>query len=367
MTIGTPGNESYQHLPDFPARRILVEKVLGGYDRASYDPSTPADQIYKGPGDKTGDFTKDLSQGTLGDFLESPRQFWLRFNGAFAAKLSSASFTINGRIGDLAEASTDAIRASGTPTTVGTIPHFVGTPLEDMYPWVHPTDSDFFGDLCGRHPHNEWRHARTRGILYQRSVDPYPRFNVYGMPDDIFEFTDDEGQPWLVIIDYKSTSSSSIPPDASTPSKWEDKIDNWWNPRHTSGKFHRAYIRQLEFYAWLMERIVAREGLPHKIHPVGHHIVFNAGHNGQTDFNGGLNLQLQSAHLELTLDWSWVEPTIDLAIECILDPNIPPKQPLLNPPNAKTGAPSKTANYHNFDVMDNRYEWMMNNQPGSWP
>jgi hypothetical protein len=32
MTIGNSGNESYQHLPAFPARRILVEKVLGGYD-----------------------------------------------------------------------------------------------------------------------------------------------------------------------------------------------------------------------------------------------------------------------------------------------------------------------------------------------
>ncbi|MDP7312983.1 MAG: hypothetical protein QF831_06055, partial [Candidatus Thalassarchaeaceae archaeon] len=193
------------------------------------------------------------------------------------------------------------------------------------------------------------------------------RLNVYGMPDDIFEFTDEDGQPWLVIIDYKSTSSPSIPPDPSTPSKWEKKLDNWWNPRDSSGKFHRSYIRQLEFYAWLMERIVAREGLPHRIHPVGHHIVFNAGHNGQTDFNGGLNLQLQSAHAELPLDWSWVEPTIDLAIECILDPNLPPKQPLLNPPNIRSGALSTTENYHNFDVMDDRYEWMMNNHPGSWP
>ena len=367
MPVGDPGNESYQHLPDFPARRVLLEKRIGDYDRAPYDSSTPANQIFFGPGQRGGDFTKDLSQGTLGVFLESPRQFWLRFNGAFEASLSSASFTINGRIGTLAEASTDAIRASGTRTTVGSIPHFVGTPLEDMYPWVHPTDSDFFGDLCGRRPYHEWRWARTRGILYQRSVDPYPRLNVYGMPDDIFEFTDEDDQPWLVIIDYKSTSSDSIRPDASTPSKWENKLDNWWNPRDNSGKYHRGYIRQLEFYAWLMERIVAREGLPHRIWPVGHNIIFNAGHNGQTDLNAGLNLELQSAHASIPLDWSWVEPTIDLAIECILDPNLPPKQPMLNPPNARTGAPSTRQNYHDFDVMDNRYEWMMNNHPGSWP
>ncbi|MCH1540827.1 MAG: PD-(D/E)XK nuclease family protein [Candidatus Poseidonia sp.] len=359
MTVGDPGNESYQFLPGFPANRILLDKKVGGYDRTAYDPSTAATQIFYGVGQRGSDFTKDLSQGTLGIFLESPRQFWLRFNGAFAARLSGASFTINERIGTLAEASTDVIRASGTLSRVGAIPHFSGTPLADMVPWIHPTDPDFFVDLCGRRPYAQWRWARTRGILYQRPTDPYARFNVYGMPDDILEYTDEDGQPWLVIIDYKSTSSK--------PSKWQEKVTEWWNPRHSSGKFHRAYIRQLEFYAWMMERIVAREGLPHRVHPIGHHIIFNAGHGSQVDFTTSLDLQLESAHTETPLDWSWVEPTIDLAIECILDPNLPPKQAMPSPPNSRTGRVSTVENFHDFDVMDNRYEWMRTNHPGSWP
>lgn len=354
MAVGDPGNESHQHVPGFPANRIQLGKDLGGYDRSrTYDPSTPASNTFTSS--LRSDFSKDCSQGRFMTFLQSPRVFWMHYIAGFSDSLSSASFTINGRIGDLAEAATDQLRAATPVGRAGTLPFFDGTPLEDMRPFVHPTLPNFTNEILGRNTH-AWLHARQHGILYQRPTDPHPMLNVYGMPDDLLEFEDEDGQLWLVLIDYKSTSSS----------KWTQKVDNWFDVR--KDEFHRAYMAQLEFYAWMLERIIARDGLPHRMYPVGYHVAFNAGHGGQTAFTGSdLSLNIESAVISHEMDWTWIEPTLDLAIECLLDSDVPPKQPLPNPPNSRTGAPSTSMRYHDFDVMDSRYAWMQTNHPGSWP
>jgi len=356
MSVGDPGNESYQHVPDFPASRINLDKSLGGYTKSNqYDPSVPATQHHQDMWD--GNFSMDLSQGKFNLFLQSPRHFWMQYNGPFEASHSSASFTVNERVGTLAESTTDAIRTSGSGATVASIPFFSGTMLENMHPFVHPSNPDFTSEFMGR----EWpgfTQARTHGVLYGRSgIDPHPRFNVYGIPDDLLEYEDAEGQKWIVIIDYKTTSVND----------WPKKVEHWFDPR--KDKFHRAYRVQLEFYAWLIEQIIQRDGLPHRVSPIGHHIAFNVGHNGQVDLMGGpMSLELESAHVPLELDWSWIQPTIDLAIECVLEPKPPAKQGLPGPPNAKSGKPSTAAlKFHNFDVSDERYVWLMKNHRGSWP
>jgi len=356
MTIGNSGNESWQHVPDFPASRIQIDKSLGGYTKSNqYDSSVPATKHHQDMWN--GNFSMDLSQGKFNLFLKSPRHFWMQYNGPFEASHSSASFTVNERVGTLAESTTDAIRASGSGATVASIPFFSGTMLQNMHPFVHPSRPDFTSEFMGR----EWpgfTQARTHGVLYGRTgIDPHPRFNVYGIPDDLLEYEDSEGQKWIVIIDYKTTSVKD----------WSKKVNDWFDPRKDI--YHRSYIVQLEFYAWLMEQIIQRDGLPHRVSPIGHHIGFNVGHNGQADLmNSQMSLELESAHIPLELDWSWIQPTIDLAIECVLAPNPPVRQGLPGPPKEKGGKPSTAApKFHNFDVSDERYVWLMKNHPGSWP
>ena len=117
MSVGDPGNESYQHVPDFPASRINLDKSLGGYTKSNqYDPSVPATQHHQDMWD--GNFSMDLSQGKFTLFLQSPRHFWMQYNGPFEASHSSASFTVNERVGTLAESTTDAGRPLSPVTIV---------------------------------------------------------------------------------------------------------------------------------------------------------------------------------------------------------------------------------------------------------
>lgn len=357
MPVGDPGNESHQYVPGGAYNRVYVgNKGIGGYSGRTwtYDPSTPATNTFTDS--NRADFSKDLSQGQFANFLQSPRLFWMRYRAGFNEKYSTPTFTINSRIGRLAEASTDQLRTQTPLPTVGTLPFFAGTPLANMVPFVHPTDSDFTDDILGRHPTGEYKFARARGVLYGRASDPYPRLNVYGMPDDLFEFEDEDGQKWMVIVDYKSTTTPDL----------QAKLNTWWDIRDQP--YHRPYMTQLEFYAWLMERIIQREGLSHQVWPIGYHVVFNIGQSGQANLSGAsLSLNLESGVTQHEMDWSWIEPTIDLAIECLLDNTPPPKQGVPGPPNRRTGAASTSVHYHPWDIIDDRYDWLQTNHPGSWP
>ena len=65
--------------------------------------------------------------------------------------------------------------------------------------------------------------------------------------------------------------------------------------------------------------------------------------------------------MDVDLDWSWVEPTLDLALECILMPAPPPVQML--PMRTARGAPKMHDNWS----FAERYQWLMTNHPGSGP
>ena len=361
MPVGDPGNESHQFVPGSPHTRVYVGKRgIGGYDRTyTYDATTPATNALTR--NFRDDFSKDLSQGKFSLFLQSPRVFWMRFVAGFDSDLDSPGFTINTRVGRLAEATTDALRVQSPVPTVASIPFFAGTAMANMRPFVHPTDPTFTADILGRHPVNEWMFARTRGVLYGRATDPFPRLNVYGMPDDLLEFEDEDGQMWMVLVDYKSTSTSNL----------AAKVASWWQMTgQGSQPYHANYVTQLEFYAWFVEQLIQREGLPHRVHPTAYHVIFNVGH-GTTpatfSSSNNMRLNVQSAVASWDMDWSWIQPTLDLAIACLLDPSVPPKQPV--PPGpTPSGRPSRAApKYHDFEVMDNRYDWLQSNHPGSWP
>ena len=344
MTVGAPGNESFQHLPDHPRKRLNLDAKPGGYSRKKiYDPTKPATNHFQNWHDPLSDFSSDMSRSKMDLFLKSPRDFWMRYNG-FSEQIDSPSWTINDRVGTLAEAHFDAIRAAGNTQQS---PLLANTIFANAKPFIHPSKPDFIEILCGRRT-NSWSHVRTMGVLYKRSTDPHGMLNVYGEPDDILEMEDERGNPLLAIIDFKAGSKNPA------------KLDY---PKWFDDKYHTSYLLQLEFYAWLLEQIITREGLPHKVLPVGANIHLNVGQSQADLFSAGASPSLTIDHelIPVDLDWSWVEPSLDLAIECLLDPNPPPVQEL--PTKSGRGA----AKVHDNWVFAERYEWLMNTHPKLWP
>ena len=350
-----PGR-SDQFVPNPIQDRIHLGKKLGGYSgKRIYDPATPATNTYYNM--RSGDFSKDLSHSRFVMFLKSPRSFWLRQNHGFVEKYDGPQFTLNSRVGILAEAHFDSLRSAATLTYS---PLLAGTEFENCVPFIHPTDPDFIDTFCGRRTHS-WSWARTHGFLFQRPSDPHPMLNVYGEPDELVEFTDEDGQKWIVIVDFKAKSTN---PRYGEENEYDpNKLNSRGIPKHFAENFGVSHRIQLEFYGWLLEKIIQRDNLPHKVYPIGHHVVFNVGQDQDDIFNNGSSLNLGMSHYNISvpLDWSWIEPSIELALECILSPDLPDKQ----------GLPSRTGRgaekFYDFEVFDDRYEWMMNNHPSSWP
>ena len=350
-----PGR-SDQLVPDPIQDRIYMKQALDGYSgKRIYDPTTPATKTYYDS--FNGDFSKDLSHSRFVMFLKSPRSFWLRFNQGFSEKYDGPQFTLNNRVGTLAEAHFDTLRAT---SPLAPSPLLAGTEFENCLPFIHPTDPDFIETFCGRRT-NSWQWTRTHGHLFQRSSDPHPMLNVYGEPDELVEFTDEDGQQWIVVIDFKAQSSN--PKYGEKKEYNPSKLKRNGIPKHFGEAFGVSHRVQLEFYAWLIEKIIQRDNLPHKVYPVGHHVIFNVGWDQGDIFNNTTspNLGMSRYNVSVPLDWSWIEPSIELALECILSPTLPDKQGL--PTRTGTGAEK----FYDFEVLDDRYAWMQANHPGSWP
>ena len=206
MAVGDPGNESFQHLPDHPRRRLYLGAKPDEYSgKKIYDPTKPATNHWQNWRDRSGtsDFSSDMSRSKMDLFLKSPRDFWMRYNTGFKEQIDSPLWTINNRVGTLAEAHFDAIRAAGNTQQS---PLLANTLFANAKPFIHPSKPDFIEILCGRRT-NSWSHVRTMGVLYKRSTDPHAMLNIYGEPDDILEMEDEEGNPVLVIVDFKAGST----------------------------------------------------------------------------------------------------------------------------------------------------------------
>tara|TARA_B100001996_G_scaffold143960_1_gene109495 strand:- start:2470 stop:3531 length:1062 start_codon:yes stop_codon:yes gene_type:complete len=350
-----PGR-SDQFVPDPIQDRIYLGKKMGGYSgKRIYDPSTPATNTYYNM--REGDFSKDMSHSRFSLFLKSPRSFWLRYTQGFVEKYDGPQFTLNNRVGTLAEAHFDLLRNT---SPLSPSPLLAGTEFENCLPFIHPNDPDFIETFCGRRTHS-WSWARTHGFLFKRKSDPHHMLNVYGEPDELVEFTDKSGQKWIVIIDFKAKSSN--PHYGENNEYSPEELNRRGIPKHFGEGFGVSHRIQLEFYAWLLEKIIQRDNLPHKVYPVGHHVIFNVGWDQDDIFNGGssMNLEMSSYNVSVPLDWSWIESSIELALECILDAKLPDKQ----------GLPSRNGRgqekFYDFEVFDDRYEWMQNQHPGNWP
>ena len=192
MTIGTPGNESYQHLPErylptyFGSDKV---EVVPRYDSATAN-------------DLKRNRRLRLSRSGVELFLKSPRTFWMKWCHHLPESPPSPSPTLNTATGTLLEAEASRLRHEISQGRSGKMAILRGTPLEDAVPWTHPNDPDFVNRICGRP--GGWRMSEKTALPYTRSGENNPAFDIYGELDEIFSITDEDGNEQLVIIDFKS-------------------------------------------------------------------------------------------------------------------------------------------------------------------
>ena len=90
-----------------------------------------------------------------------------------------------------------------------------------------------------------------------------------------------------------------------------------------------AYRTQLEFYAWFLQQRMKAEGRSEEVIPIGLNVIFQIDQS-QSDINdvsgGGPGLKFKTYVAETELDTSWIEDSIDLAIECLVSDELPARQ-----------------------------------------
>jgi hypothetical protein len=128
---------------------------------------------------------------------------------------------------------------------------------------------------------NEWRTAwglvdkySIHGVQYH---DVLGNWMVYGSVDDIW--LNDKKE--LIIVDYKSSTNDKIYPE---------------------------YRQQLEFYAWIFKK------RNYKVSPIGY-LLFYQPITKRNTFDW--RLDFESRLIDVTINDSWVQQTIDDALECL--------------------------------------------------
>ena len=124
-------------------------------------------------------------------------------------------------------------------------------------------------------------------------------YTLYGSIDDLW-LNKDDGK--VVVIDYKATSNK-----------------NQLN-YETSGKsYHKSYLRQLEFYAYLLKLN------KYKVGKTGYWMLCNAGRTDQKIFDGNLDFKIDLLSYNLKTDY--IEDTLVELEKCYNSKKIPPHNP----------------------------------------
>jgi len=118
---------------------------------------------------------------------------------------------------------------------------------------------------------------------------------IFGAVDDVWINNDTHE---LHVVDYKSTSKQGIPT--------------------IEGGFGDGYKRQMEIYQWLLSNIGFR------VSSTGYFLYVNGNKHGgfyEADLVG--TMKFETTMISYAGDFSWVEPTIKNAIECLSGNNVP--------------------------------------------
>jgi CRISPR/Cas system-associated exonuclease Cas4 (RecB family) len=208
-----------------------------------------------------------LSRGKIDAFIKCPRCFY------FDRRLGVAQppgypFSLNSAVDALLKKEFDIHRAKGTKH-----------PLMESYgidavPLAHEKI-------------DEWRDSLHAGITTRIKGT---NVVVTGGVDDVW--VKPNGQ--FIIVDYKATSKEE---EVTLDAEWQD-----------------GYKRQMEIYQWLFRQN------DYKVSDTGYFVYCN----GKTDrkaFDGKLEFDIKV--IPYTGDTSWVEKTVNDAIECLKSDKIP--------------------------------------------
>ena len=122
---------------------------------------------------------------------------------------------------------------------------------------------------------------------------------IFGSLDDLWFNKDSEE---VVVIDYKATSN-------------KDELNYVTSNR----SYHKGYMRQLEFYAYLLKLN------KYKVYKKGYWVICNAGRSDQKVFDGKLNFKIDLLSYDLNTDY--IEDTLVELEKCYNSNKIPRPNP----------------------------------------
>ncbi len=124
-------------------------------------------------------------------------------------------------------------------------------------------------------------------------------YTLFGSLDDLW-LNKDDGK--IVVVDYKATSNKNL-----IDYKTSDK------------SYHKSYLRQLEFYAYLLKLN------KYNVSKTGYWILCNAGRSDQKIFDGYLDFKIDLLSYDLKTDY--IEDTLVELEKCYKSKKVPPHNP----------------------------------------
>ena len=121
-------------------------------------------------------------------------------------------------------------------------------------------------------------------------------FTLFGSLDDLW-LNKSNGE--VVVLDYKATSNK-----------------NELNYVTSDKTYHKSYLRQLEFYAYLLKLN------NYKVNKTGYWLLCNAGRSEQKIFDGNLDFKIDLLSYDLKTDY--IEDTLVELEKCYNSKKIPP-------------------------------------------
>lgn len=208
-----------------------------------------------------------LSRSKIDLFVSCPRCFYLDRRLGIAQP-PGYPFSLNSAVDTLLKKEFDVHRASGS---------------------AHPLMQEYGVDAVpfAHEKMDEWRDSLRHGITVPIEGS---KVTVTGGVDDVWQTPDGK----IIIVDYKATSKSG---EINLDADWQD-----------------GYKRQMEIYQWLFRK----NGFD--VSNIGYFVYCN-GDSDKEAFDGRLEFNIKLIAYEG--DDSWVEQTINNAIECLNSDIIP--------------------------------------------
>ena len=215
----------------------------------------------------------DLSRTAWDSFIKCKRCFYLQ-RKLKIKPISMPGHPINSRVDALLKAELDVYREKQLP-----------------HPIFKKYNLNFLPFKLEEQKLKDFRNNK-KGV---RAKSTKTNFTIFGSIDDLWLNKDTNE---VVILDYKATSN-------------KNKI-NYVNSKMS---YHKSYLRQLDFYAYLLKLN------KFNVFKTGYWLVCNAQYKDQKTFSGNLNFKIDLLPYDVNTDY--IEDTLVELEKCYNDSKIP--------------------------------------------